>query len=125
MNVLKISGIYQVVIGTGMAGIWFLHFLKGEVPELQTEPARIAMHLVAEAVTGLMLCISGFFILFTRKKMRQLFNISFGALIYTLIASPGYFAQNGQWGAVALFLVLLASAVGLLVIQGKDEEKHF
>jgi hypothetical protein len=125
MNMLKISGIYQLVIGLGMVGIWILHFLNGEVPELQTEPIRIAMHLLAEVATGTILLVSGCFILFKGRKKSLLFNLSFGALLYSLIASPGYFAQMGQWGVTGMFLLLLATTVALLMVQDQPDKKDF
>jgi hypothetical protein len=116
---MKISGVYQVLTGAGMIGIWILNFWKGEIPELQTEPYRIAMHILAEAVTAIMLLVSGFHILMKGRKLPNLFNIASGALIYTLIASPGYFAQMSHWGAVAPFLVLLGFTVVLLILENR------
>jgi hypothetical protein len=34
-----------------------------------------------------------------------------GLLIYTVIVSPGYFAQSGQWPLVGMFALLLVLAV--------------
>jgi hypothetical protein len=34
-----------------------------------------------------------------------------GMLIYSVIVSPGYFAQQGQWALVAMFAVLLVLAI--------------
>lgn len=118
---LKISGIYQILLGAGMLGIWVLHVLRGEIPELQTEALRITAHLLAEGATAISLLISGFFILLKGRKSEALFNISFGALIYTLIASPGYFAQQAQWGMASLFLILLTITLAILVAQGKHK----
>lgn len=118
---LKISGIYQILVGAGMLGIWILHFLRGEIPELQTEALRITAHLLAEGGTAIALMISGFFILLKGRRNDDLFNISFGALIYTLIASPGYFAQMAQWGMASVFLVLLTITVALLFAQDKHK----
>ena len=60
---------------------WSFFITTGGVPELQSEPWRIALHLAAEATAALM-----------------------------LIVSPGYFAQLGQWALVAMFAVLLFGA---------------
>ena len=120
INTMLISGIFQILVGSGMIGIWLFLFLTGQIPELQTEVLSIAAHLAAEAVTALMLLISGFGILIKWRKMKILFYISFGALIYTLIASPGYFAQTGQWVTASFFLVLLGIALVLLVVRGKQ-----
>jgi hypothetical protein len=119
-NAIFISGIFQILVGSGMLAIWLSLFLTGEIPEFQTEIMGITAHLMAEGVTALMLLFSGFHILLKGRKMEVLFHISYGALIYTLIASPGYFAQTGQWGTASLFLVLLAITAALLVAQGKQ-----
>ena len=119
-NIIRISGIFQVLVGAGIWGIWVLSFLRGAIPELQSEPFRIAMHLLAEACTGSLLLLSGLGILLTGKKRTILFQVAMGALLYTLIASPGYFAQHGQWGAVGLFMGMLVLAVAFIVYQGRD-----
>ena len=75
------------------------------------------MHILAEAATGVSLLVSGCFILVKRKKCNALFYLSFGALLYTLIASPGYFIQLGQWDIGALFLVLLVTSMAVLAAQ--------
>lgn len=119
---LKIAGIFQVLTGVGILGIWVTNMLGGKIPELQTEPIRIAMHLLAEFFTGTLLLVSGLFILLKKKKSSALFYLSFGALFYTLIASPGYFVQKEQWGESAMFLVLLALSVAVLLAQ-RNENK--
>jgi len=119
MKSTKISGIYQVVIGAGMIGIWILNFINGEIPELQTATWSIAMHILAEVVTAILLLISGLSILLKKHKMKTLFNIAFGALIYTLIASPGYFAQQSNWTAAALFLAMLIITLALLISENR------
>ena len=37
--------------------------------------------------------------------------VALGMLLYTVIVSPGYFAQRGEWPLVAMFGVLLLSAL--------------
>lgn len=117
---LRISGVFQVLVGAGIWGIWILSFVRGAIPELQSEPFRIAMHLLAEACTGSLLLLSGLDILLTVKKRSVLFQVSMGALLYTLIASPGYFAQHGQWSIVGIFLGMLVLTVALILYQGRD-----
>ena len=118
-NTLKVSGIFQIVVGSGMIGIWIVSFLKGTVPEIQTEPMRISMHFLAEMATATLLLVSGFTILLRKRLRETLFHISFGALFYTLIVSPGYFAQHDQWGTVTLFLVLLIISVLVEILLQK------
>ena len=114
MKHMKLSGGFQVLVGGGMIGIWILNYINGEIPQLQTEAWSIAMHLLAEVVTAVMLLISGLSILLRGKKRQSLYFLAYGALIYTLIASPGYFAQLSNWVAVSLFLALLVFTLFLL-----------
>lgn len=116
-NTLKIAGIFQVLTGTGILGIWIINMLGGAIPELQTELIRIAMHLLAEFFTGTLLLVSGIYVLLKKKKSSALFYLSFGALFYTLIASPGYFVQKEQLGVSALFLVLLVLSIAVFLSQ--------
>jgi len=116
MKTQKIAAIYQVIIGTGIMGIWILNFLKGEIPELQREPWRIAAHLAAEVLTGTMLLVSGLSILLGRKQRKTLYYLAFGALIYTLVASPGYFAHQGNWVAVILFMIMLGLTLAIIIM---------
>ena len=109
-NTLKISGMFQLVIGAGMIGIWLVLFLSKQIPELQTAPFRIFMHILAEIVTASLLLISGSFILLKKYRHPIFYNLSFGMLIYTLIASQGHYAQQSDWGLVTLFFLMLSIA---------------
>lgn len=120
-NRLKISAIYQLVVGVEILGIWSMLVLSGEVPEMATAPWQIGMHILAEMITGILLLISGLFIMIRGRK-HGFFNLSFGALLYTLIASPGYYAHQGKWGIATLFFILLLSAVLLLTCQKETHE---
>lgn len=112
---MKIAGIFQTLVGAAMIGIWLMNFFSGGIPEFQTEPYSIAAHILAEMVTALLLLISGFSILIKKQKKQAIYYLAFGALLYTLIASPGYFAQLGDWGAVLLFTAMLVLTVFFLV----------
>jgi len=48
-----------------------LLFLSNQIPEIQTEPIRITMHILAEITTGVLLISSGVYIL-TKKKFSSL-----------------------------------------------------
>ena len=115
-RILRISGLFQTLIGVEILAIWSLILIQGEVPELEAEPWKIVMHILAELFTGSILLISGLNILIRAKKLR-IFHLSMGALIYTLIASPGYYAHQEQWAMVAMFAVLLLSTITILVVQ--------
>ncbi len=107
----KFPMIFGVVCGIGMFAQWTMFIATGQVPELQTEPYRIAFHLAAEGITALGLLISSILLLKQRHTGTILYAIACGMLLYSVIVSPGYFAQLGQWGFVAMFAVLLILAV--------------
>lgn len=115
MKTEKMSGAFQVLVGAGMIGIWILNFINGSIPQFQTEPWSITTHILAETITATLLLASGLSILLKGHKLKSLYYIAFGSLIYTLIASPGYFAQLANWPAVVFFLVLLLITIALLL----------
>lgn len=111
-----LAGWYALVVGVLMIAQWVFFIVAGQVPELQTEPLRIAFHLAAEGATAVLLLIAGVGLLRARPWSRGVGLVAFGSLVYTSIVSPGYFAQLGQWPLVAMFAALLALAVAFIVI---------
>ena len=111
----KVTAIYQITIGIGMMGVWLMLFLNHQIPELQTEAIRITMHMLAEITTGILLLTSGLYILIKKETHKTFLNLSFGALIYTLIASPGYYAQQSEWSVFIVFIIMLVLTIGLVI----------
>jgi hypothetical protein len=107
---MKFSAWYGILVGFGMIGQWVFFIVAGSVPELQTEPWRIALHLAAELTTALMLIVSGIGTLKSTAWGKNTLLVGLGMVIYSEIVSPGYFAQLGQWPLVAMFAVLLFGA---------------
>ena len=103
--------LFGLLCGFGMLAQWAMFILTGQVPELQTEPYRIAFHLAAEGITALGLIASSILLLQKKKVAKKLYTISSGMLLYSVIVSPGYFAQLGQWGFVVMFAVVLGLAI--------------
>ena len=104
---MKFAAIYGIFVGMLMFAQWIFFLASGQVPELQTEPWRIAMHLAAEFVTAAGLIIAGWGLLQSKGWGANAYMVFAGMLIYLVIVSPGYFAQQGQWALVAMFAVLL------------------
>lgn len=115
-NNIRIPAIFGIVCGIAMFGQWAMFILTGQVPELQTEPIRIAFHLAAEGLTAVGLIFSSVALLRAKPIGKILYPIAAGMLLYSVIVSPGYFAQLGQWGLVAMFMVLLACALASLFL---------
>lgn len=78
---------------------------------VETAPTALTFHLVAEAATAFALIVGGIAALRSAAWATTLPLVANGMLIYTVIVSPGYFAQRGQWPLVAMFAVLLVLAL--------------
>lgn len=102
---------YGIVVGILMFAQWGFFLVAGQVPEVQTEPIRLAFHLAAEFITAGGLVITGIGLLKKKSWAQAWFLVAVGMVIYSVIVSPGYFAQQGQWALVVMFVVLLAGAI--------------
>lgn len=111
MEFKKVASGYSIFIGISMVGMWILFYTSGNIPELDTEPIRISMHIIAEILTAVMLIIGGLGVLYNKKWGKDIYLISIGMLIYTLIQSPGYFIETGDYGFVIMFAVMLVLAI--------------
>lgn len=113
MTLRKLAAGYAILVGFLMITMWTALLLGGQVPELQTEPWSIALHLVAEFATALALITSGYGLLRARAWAQRSILLALGMLLYTLIQSPGYYAQLGQFSFVAMFVILALPALYL------------
>lgn len=98
-----------------------MFILTGQVPEMATKPAEIMLHLLAEFTTAILLIIGGIGLL---KKMKIGYNlnlVALGMLLYTLIVSPGYYLQKGDWAFVGIFALLFIFTLIFLIISFKKE----
>jgi len=110
------AAVFALVVGAGMIGQWLVFLATGQVPELKTEPLRIRFHLAAEFATASALLIGGFALLTDQSWGGQFYLLAAGMLLYTVIVSPGYFAEKGQWAFVGMFAVLLLLALVSVVL---------
>lgn len=117
---------YCIVVGMLMFAQWAFFLSSGQVPELKTEPVRIGMHLAAEGVTALALVSAGIGLLNRRAWAKPVSIFALGMLTYTVIASPGYFAQQQNWPIVGMFAVLLVLALACLqyLLAGLPKSKR-
>lgn len=108
---MKFAGWFGIVVGLSMLAMWSFFLASGKVPEIDTEPYRIAFHLAAEFTTAICLFVSGLGLLKKAPWAVKLYFVGSGMLFYSLIVSPGYYAQSGDWSFVVMFVVILFLAV--------------
>jgi hypothetical protein len=112
------ASIFALIVGIGMIGMWSVSYFTNQIPELQSEPIRIKFHLAAEFATAGMLILAGLALLTGQGWAIPVFLVATGMLLYTVIVSPGYFAQKGQWAYLVMFGVILILAVASLFMVG-------
>jgi hypothetical protein len=110
------ASVFALVVGAGMIGQWLFFLATGQVPELRTEPLRIRFHLAAEFATAIALLVGGIALLTNLTWGRWFYLLAMGMLLYTVIVSPGYFAEKGQWPFVGMFAVVLLLALISIVL---------
>jgi hypothetical protein len=121
MKIRNIVAIYSLFIGILMIGMWSMLILTGKVPEMATKPVEIMLHLLAEFTTALLLIGGGIALL---KKIKIGYNlnlVALGMLLYTLIVSPGYYLQRGDWTFVGIFALVFIFTMIFLIISFKKE----
>jgi hypothetical protein len=107
---MKFPAWYGILVGFLMIAQWIFSILAGGVPEFQTAPWEIDLHLAAEFSTAIVLLTGGITMLRSISWSRSVLLLGLGMVIYSEIVSPGYFAQRNQWAFVAMFAVLLFGA---------------
>ncbi len=125
MKIRKAAAIYSIFMGTSMIVIWIMFYTTGEIPEIYSKPIEIGMHVAAEIVTAIALIVGGLGILINREWGFQIYLISMGMLMYTLIMSPGYFIQQGELAFAGMFAIFIIFAVSFIVLSflKKDDFK--
>ena len=115
---MTLAAVYAILVGIAIIGYWVVFLVKKLVPELETEPIRIRFHIAAELVTAIALVVGGWGLLTKSSWGAQVYLLSMGMLIYTVIENPGYFVQRREWAMVGVFAVVLLltlASLGLVV----------
>jgi hypothetical protein len=114
---MRFAAIFSILVGVGMTAQWAMSYLSKQIPELKTEPIRIGFHLAGEFITAVCLLVGGIALLAGAPWAVPLFLVAAGMLFYTAIVSPGYFAQQGQWGWLAMFsLIIILDVVSVILV---------
>lgn len=117
MKLGKLASVYSMIIGIAMLCMWTVFVLTGQVPELSTTPIQVSLHIIGEVATALALLIGGYGLWTNKKWGLQAYMLSMGMLLYTLIVSPGYYAQLGNVVMVGMFTVFFIFAMIFVVLS--------
>lgn len=117
MVLLLISGIYAIVLGLGIIGLWIMLLATKQVPELKTEKIEIIFHITAESVMGILSLVSGILLLLNLNWAVYLFIMAMGLVTYAVINSVGYYAQKKELAFVIMFAVILVASITLVILN--------
>ena len=78
MILTVISGIYSIIIGIGIIGLWIMLLATKQVPETETEPTAIAFHITAEITMGLLSLLSGVLLIINLSWALYIFILAMG-----------------------------------------------
>ena len=116
------ASIFTIVIGVMMTVQWTITIAKKRVPGLEDDatagrgPIEMRFHWAAEFLTAALLLAGGIALLLDFDWATNIYLISIGMLIYTIINSSGYFAQQRKWPMVGMFTLILVLAIVSLVL---------
>ena len=106
---MKIKGaavIYSIAVGIIMMAQWSFFLAFDQVPEFEDEPIRISFHIFAEFLTAVALIAGGLGLYLDKRWVFSLFLVAMGMLSYTIVVSPGYYAERGELAFILMFAVL-------------------
>ena len=121
---MTFAAVCAILIGVAMVCQWSLSIIKGQVagPEAGYVAGRgateMGFHYAAEFITAAALVAGGLGLLLGSAWAMTVYLIAMGMLLYTLVNSPGYFAQQRQWAMVGMFgvfLILALASLGLVL----------
>ncbi len=115
LSAANLVGAYSVLVGVMMIGMWLSLILRNQVPELKEKRKGIYFHLADEFSTAVLLIVSGVGLFLTSHWATTLSAVSLGMLLYTVIASPGYYADQDNLPMVAMFMVLIILTISAIV----------
>ena len=122
----RVAGWFQILVGIGVISWWAVAAATNGIPELEDGRIDIVFHIAAELVMGWLLIAAGFWVLRRdiTPRTTMLSGLALGALAYSSINSPGYFAEQRAWWAVGMFAtVCTAAAVTALNASVMDSSR--
>lgn len=116
---------FAAFVGISMLGMWLVFLITKQVPELSTRPVETSLHLTAEVLTAFALIAAGAGLYFRQVWAKDLFLVSMGMLLYSVIQAAGYFAQQGSFTYLTMFglFAMLAVVFTILIIFEPEELK--
>lgn len=115
-------GTYCLVVGALMVVWWCISIRGGALTRSDRSRVEVVLHLTAELLTAALLVVGGLIVLVDGTALVAASGL--GMLLYTVIASSGYFLARGERAPVVMFAVLTILTVGALVAVWTTVGQH-
>ena len=116
------ASVYGIIVGIAMIAQWTSAIVRDRIPRPGDDPVSgrgifdMIFHWTAEFITAFILIAGGIGLLLERSWGMTVYLIAMGMLIYTVLNSPGFFAQQRKWPMVGIFAVILILAIVSLIL---------
>lgn len=117
MRVRVVVAAYSLVVGIMMLVMWSVFAVTDQIPEIEERPKEIAFHLAAEFLTAFALIAGGAGLSLRRGWAFGVNMAALGMLAYTVVVSPGYYAETGDYAFVGMFAALMALTLVFIVLS--------
>jgi hypothetical protein len=108
---MKTLSIYSITVGIGIFLAWTTLLISGQASALYKGTGYLALHVVGEYMTAIMLFVSGFFSMKRKKPFEALNFIAVGMLlVLALHAMNGYLYQS-DFVMFAFFAIVFAATI--------------
>lgn len=111
---------YTIFVGVSIISLWIMLFATSQVPELETEPFSLTLHVLSELLLAGSLIICGIGYIKNTRWVPYVFMFSMGLLVYSVINAAGYYGESGDFAMVIMFALLLTIAAVLTVLSLKE-----
>jgi hypothetical protein len=108
-----VVAVYCVAVGASMVLWWAVELRNGVLDRGDRSRPEIALHVVAELVTAVVLVVGG--IIVSTGGSPDVAFVGLGLLLYAVIQSPGYFLERGERPMVAVFAVLALTTTAAIL----------
>lgn len=123
MRTRVVVAAYSLVIGIMMLAMWSVFAVTDQIPEIEERPKEIAFHLAAEFLTAFALMAGGAGLLLRRGWAFGANMVALGMLGYTVVVSPGYYAETGDYAFVGMFAALMVLTMVFIVLSVTRREE--
>lgn len=118
---IGICGIYAIVSSIAMLVLWIIVARTGFIGDDLAKPVYLAMLIIAEGLTAMLLFVSGLGLLKQKPIGMRLFPMAMGMLIYATLFGAGKFGQKGEPGVMVFLLVITLASVVLTGLFFKNK----